>query len=124
MPERKIEPQVLEKKCINPTIVVTWEPKKYGFWGCFAVLDAEYGMPVRIKGAGFYPKERIIITACEKDIPVAKVVANACGAFEVHAPLPAGLPIGVISVNAWSKPGLRASWPLDIVKKLPQPPKG
>jgi hypothetical protein len=108
----------------NQTIVVTWEPRKYPFYGCFAVLDAQQGMPVRIKGAGFNPKDQIRITACEKDLPVGMAVANLCGAFELHVNLPVGLPIGVISVKAWVGDLLKAVWPLDIVKELPPFPKG
>jgi len=37
--------------------------------------------------------------------------------------LPAGLPIDVISIKAWTEKRLRAVWPLDIVKKLPPFPK-
>jgi hypothetical protein len=112
-----------ERGFINPTIVVTWEPRKYQFWGCFAVLDALPKMPVRIKGAGFNPREVVEITACEKNIPVAKAKVNACGAFEVHANLPAALPIGVISIKAWVEKKLRAVWPLDIMEKLPPFPR-
>jgi hypothetical protein len=109
---------------VNPTIVVSWEPKEYRVYGCFAVLDAQAKMPVRIKGAGFNPKEGIKITACEKDIFVAEAKTNACGAFEVHVNLPAALPFGVISVKAWVGKVLKAVWPLDIVEKLPPLPKG
>jgi hypothetical protein len=111
----------------NQSIVVTWEPKKYPFYGCFAVVEAQQGMPVRIKGAGFNPKEQVKITACEKDIPIGTATANACGAFEMHANLPASLPLGVISVKAWVGgvgEVLKAVWPLDIVKELPPFPKG
>ncbi len=108
----------------NQTIVVTWEPKKYSFYGCFAVLDAQREMPVRIKGAGFKPKEKVNLTACERDIPVGTATANECGAFELHVKLPAGLPLGVISVKAWVEKELKAVWPLDIVKELPPLPKG
>jgi hypothetical protein len=109
---------------LNPTIVVSWEPKKYGIYGCFAVLDAKAKMPVRIKGAGFRPNDGVKITACEKDIFVAEAKTNACGAFEVHVNLPAALPIDVISIKAWTSEGLMAVWPLDIVKELPRIPKG
>ncbi len=107
----------------NQTIVITWEPKKYPFYGCFAVLDAQQGMPVRIKGAGFNPKDQVRITACEKDIPVGTATANACGAFELHVNLPS-LPLGVISVKAWVGEVLKAVWPLDVVKELPPSPRG
>ncbi len=108
---------------VNPTIVVSWEPKKYGFYGCFAILDAQAKMPVRIKGGGFRPQEKVKITACEKDIFIGTAVTNACGAFELHVNLPAALPLGVISVKAWAEDGLKAVWPLDIVRRLPSPPK-
>lgn len=107
----------------NQTIVVTWEPKKYPFYGCFATLDAQQGMLVRIKGAGFNPKDKVRVTACEKDIPVGTAIANTCGAFELHVNLPAGLPLGVISVKAWVGEVLKAVWPLDVVKELPAFPK-
>jgi hypothetical protein len=108
----------------NPTIVISWEPKKYGVYGCFAILDAQPKMPVRIKGAGFAPRSVVKITACEKDIFVAEAKVNACGAFEVHVNLPSTLPIGVISVKAWAGgEKLVAVWPLDVVKELPPLPK-
>ena len=106
----------------NQTIVVTWEPKKYLFYGLFAILDAQPGMPVRIKGAGFNPKDQVKITACEKNIPIGTATANVCGAFELHVNLPA-LPLGVISVKAWVGEVIKAVWPLDIVKELPLFPK-
>jgi hypothetical protein len=106
----------------NPTIVVTWEPKKFPFYGSFAVLDAQAQMPIRIKGAGFKPEDAIKVTICEKDTAIGKAIANKCGAFEVHTTIPA-LPLGVVSVKAWVGENCKAYWPLDIVKELPNPPK-
>ena len=107
----------------NPTIVVTWEPKYFPFYGSFAVLDAQPQKPIRIKGAGFNPKEQVRVTICEKDTIIGEAVVNKCGAFEIHANLPA-LPVGVVSVKAWVGKVVKAFWPLDIVKELPKPPKG
>jgi hypothetical protein len=106
---------------INPTIVVTWDREKYPFYYCFTVVEAMREMRIRIKGAGFKYKDKITITICEKDEKIAKVVANPCGAFEVSAVIPPGIPSGPVSVKAWVSEQIHASWPLDIVEKLPSP---
>jgi len=106
----------------NPTIVVTWEPKSNPFYGAFAVVDVLASKPIRVKGAGFEPKAKIKLTICEKDEVIGEASANACGAFETIAILPALLP-GVVSVKALVKGKIQAAWPLDIVRKMPKPPK-
>jgi len=106
----------------NPTIIVTWEPKKYKYLGSFAVVDAEIGMPLRIKGAGFKPKDKIKVTICEKDTLVGYAETNACGAFEIHVALPA-VATGPASVKAWVGDNCKAYYPLDVYKVLPSPPK-
>jgi hypothetical protein len=106
----------------NPTIIVTWEPKKYKYWGAFAVLDAQIGMPIRIKGAGFKPKTKVKLTICEKDTTIGTAEINACGAFEFHGSLPA-VPTGPASVKAWYDNNCLAYYPLDVYKELPYPPK-
>lgn len=106
----------------NPTIVVTWEPKHFPYYGSFAVLDAQPRKPIRIKGAGFKPREVVRLTVCEKDTKIGEARVNACGAFEFHGLLPA-VPLGVASVKAWTGKTVKAFWPLDIVKELPRPPK-
>ena len=106
----------------HPTIVVSWEPKDFPFWGCFAVLDVQAEKPIRIKGSGFTPEDKVKVTICEKDKKLGDAVANKCGAFEIHTNVPA-LPLGVVSVKAWVNGVIIATWPVDIVKELPRPPK-
>jgi hypothetical protein len=105
----------------NPTIVVTWSPKYFPFWGSFAVLDVQAGKPIRIKGAGFAPRAQVDIKICEKNTLLGSATANICGAFELQANLPP-LPLGVVSVKAYIGKTLHAVWPLDIVAEQPVPP--
>ena len=106
----------------NPTIVVTWDPKEFTYLANFPAVEAKSPMHIRIKGAGFDPKESVVITICEKNTEIGKTVANSCGAFVTSAALPSGLPVGVISVKAMAKETIiRAAWPLDIVKELQLP---
>jgi len=106
----------------HPQIVVSWEPKYFPFWGCFAVLDVQPEKPIRIKGSGFEPKDKVKVTICDLDKALGEAVANKCGAFEIHTNVPA-LPLGVVSVKAWVGKVIKATWPVDIVKELPRPPK-
>ena len=106
----------------NPTIIVTWEPEKYKYLGSFAVVDAEIGMPLRIKGAGFQPKNKLKITICGHDTLIGNAVANACGAFEIHVTLPS-VPTGPASVKAWVGSNCKAYYPVDVYISLPFPPK-
>jgi hypothetical protein len=108
----------------NPTIVVTWLGTEYGRQTCFAVVEVKQQQRVRIKGAGFIPRQKVKLTICEADAPLTEVVptANKCGAFVVNGVIPAAAPVGqVVSVKAWDAATnkLLAVWPLDIVQRIP-----
>jgi hypothetical protein len=126
-----IEKEEYMPKSQNPTIVVTWDldPEKlkdFNYLNYYATVEAMPKMPIRVKGAGFDPEESVTITICQKNIGIAKVVANSCGAFVTKkANIPANLPFGVTSVKAMVKEIIRASWPLNIVEDLliPKVPK-
>ncbi|OGN92090.1 MAG: hypothetical protein A2Z70_02660 [Chloroflexi bacterium RBG_13_48_17] len=117
----------------HTTIVVTWTPKQpkpfsqiNPFYCTFANVEVVPGMNVRIKGADFNPGETVSLDICGKwKLGTAK--ANECRAFQVIVPIPndpALYALQVVSVKALVNHVCVASWPLDIVKELPKPPKG
>ena len=105
----------------NPTIVVTWDPKEFGYLANYGAVEAKSPMQIRVKGAGFDSRESVVITICEKNTEIGKATANSCGAFVESIKLPSGLPVGVISVKAMANETIRAAWPLDIVAELQLP---
>ncbi len=102
----------------NPTIVVTWDPEKYGYWGYFATVDVQLGMLIRIKGAGFNYRDTVVLNICGK-WDLGSVVVNECGAFVLNTQIPndQGLySLPVWSVKAWVNNKLKAVWPVDILR--------
>jgi hypothetical protein len=106
----------------NPTIVVSLSPEYHPASSPFATIEALAEKPIRVKGAGFKPKDQIKVTICEKDLLIGEAVANSCGAFQIHKPLPP-VGFGVFSVKAWVGKDCKAYWPLDVIKEWKIPPK-